>query len=92
MTKGPGLSQKLFELVAMSCGVSAENLRAETLVDDIGLDSLSLTQVVTALEVDLGVEFNDAELTGLLEARNLGDYLLLLDGAVARSHGRLAAI
>ena len=87
---GSGLSQKLFDLVARSCGVSAEGLRPETQVDDIGLDSLSMTHVLTALEVDLGVELSEAELFGLLEARKLGDYLLVLDGAVARSRGRLA--
>jgi acyl carrier protein len=71
--------------VGAVCGLDAGSLSLLTTIDEIGLDSFSLVQILTAIESDLEIELQDNQITRLLEARTLGDYLEVLASAADRS-------
>jgi acyl carrier protein len=78
------LGNKLIAYIATYCAVSPETVTRETMTSDIGLDSLSLTQIIAALESEFSFELQEADLTGLLEAASIGNYFDLLNEAAAR--------
>jgi acyl carrier protein len=59
--------------VARACEVEPERVRPETRLDELGLDSLAAAEVITDVEIGLGVEFPVDVLRTLTEAQTVGD-------------------
>jgi acyl carrier protein len=79
------LSENLFIAIAQTFGIDRSGLSVATTVDEIGLDSLTMAQLIATVEVDFQIELNDGEMYELVTARSLGDYLSILAGAVKRA-------
>jgi acyl carrier protein len=69
------LASALREAVARACEVSPEQVDLATPLDDLGLDSLAAAEVITDLEITLGVEFPVDVLRQLTQAQTVGDVL-----------------
>jgi acyl carrier protein len=77
-------TSRLIAQISEICGVPPSALSRETLVDEIGLTSLSLPLILNALENEFGIEFDEDEVATFLGARSIGIYADVLDGAVNR--------
>jgi acyl carrier protein len=77
------LAEMLTESVARACEVSVEQVTSTATLDDLGLDSLAAAEVITDLEIALGVEFPLDVLRRLTEARTVGDVLERLRNGLA---------
>ena len=79
------LRSALREAVARACEVSPDVVGMTTPLEDLGLDSLAAAEVLTDLEIRLGVEFPVDVLRRLTEATTVGDVLdRLRDGLAVR--------
>jgi acyl carrier protein len=79
------LEDALIARIALACGLDPTALTPNTRVDDIGLDSFSLVHILTGIECDCGLELRDDDISSLLEARSIGDYLCVLSTASERA-------
>ncbi|HVN11750.1 MAG TPA: acyl carrier protein [Kineosporiaceae bacterium] len=61
--------------VARACEIEPERVDLATPLAELGLDSLAAAEVITDLEIGLGVEFPVDVLRQLTEARTVGDVL-----------------
>ena len=77
------LASALRESVARSCDVPVDEVRLETSLDELGLDSLAAAEVLTDLEIRLGVEFPVDVLRHLADAGTVGEVLDRLRGGLA---------
>jgi acyl carrier protein len=77
------LAEMLTESVARACEVSVEQVTSTATLDDLGLDSLAAAEVITDLEIALGVEFPLDVLRRLTEARTVCDVLERLRNGLA---------
>lgn len=81
------LQERLIALVASFCLLDPSSVSEDTLTDDIGLDSLSLTQIITSIEVEFALDLEEEDLAKLLEARVIGDFADVLVFARNRACG-----
>jgi acyl carrier protein len=79
------LENRLISLMAEFCLLDSTTLSRATLTDDIGLDSLSLTQIITAVETEFAFDLWEEDLTNLLDARSIGDFADVCNVALQRS-------
>lgn len=77
-------TSRLIAQISEICGVEPTALSRETLVDDIGLTSLSLPLILNALEREFGIEFDEDDVATFLSARSIGIYADVLDAALNR--------
>jgi acyl carrier protein len=77
------LASALCESVARSCEVPVGEVDLSTSLDALGLDSLAAAELITDLEIRLGVEFPVDVLRRLTEAETVGDVLDRLRDALA---------
>jgi len=69
------LESALREAVTRACEVSPDVVHLSTPLDELGLDSLAAAEVLTDVEIGLGVEFPVDVLRRLSEARTVGEVL-----------------
>jgi acyl carrier protein len=70
------VEQKVKEIVTEQLGVSAEEVTNKaSFVDDLGADSLDLTELVMAMEDEFGIEIDDEESQKLLTVQDAIDYI-----------------
>lgn len=70
------VEQKVKEIVTEQLGVSAEEVTNKaSFVDDLGADSLDLTELVMAMEDEFGIEIDDEESQKLLTVQDSIDYI-----------------
>ncbi len=69
------LASALREAVARACEVTPELVDMTSTLEDLGLDSLAAAEVLTDLEIRLGVEFPVDVLRRLTDARTVGEVL-----------------
>jgi acyl carrier protein len=75
---------ELISRIAESCALDPASLSQDTMIEEIGLDSLSLAQILTSLEAEFSIDLNEEELARILEAHSIGDYLRVLNSALSR--------
>jgi acyl carrier protein len=64
------------EIVERVSGGPAARLSPEsTFVDDLGIDSLTMMEIVVAVEDQFGVRVNDDDVEGLRSIRDAADYI-----------------
>jgi acyl carrier protein len=79
------LSSALRASIARACEVPVDQVALTSSLDDLGLDSLGAAEVITDLEIRLGVEFPVDVLRRLIEAGTVGQVRdRLRDGLAGR--------
>lgn len=84
MIDDSAIAKTLATLVASFCGLEAASLQRDTLIDDIGLDSMSLMQIFAAIEDEYGLEVRDEDIELFMEVQTLGGYADLLNNLLRR--------
>ncbi|ACV68703.1 acyl carrier protein [Desulfohalobium retbaense] len=68
--------EKLQEIVAEQLGVSNDEVKPEaSFVEDLGADSLDLTELIMAMEDEFGIEIDDEEAQKLTTVKAALDYI-----------------
>jgi acyl carrier protein len=68
--------EKLQEIVSEQLGVSSEEVKPEaSFVEDLGADSLDLTELIMAMEDEFGIEIDDEEAQKLTTIQAALDYI-----------------
>ena len=55
------MDEQVMDIIAEQLGVDAASLKAETVFADLGADSLDLFQIISALEEEFDMEFDNEE-------------------------------
>ena len=73
----------LVESIVRICGVEADQVDTTSTLDDLGIDSLAVAELITDLEIRSGVDLPLDVLRRLNLARTVGDVEVLLQSAMA---------
>jgi len=67
---------KVKEIIVDQLGVSAEDVKSEaSFVDDLGADSLDLTELIMAMEEAFGIEIDDEDAQKILKVKDAVNYI-----------------
>lgn len=70
------VAEKVKEIIVDQLGVSADEVKLEAkFVDDLGADSLDLTELIMAMEEEFGVEIADEDAQKILKVQDAIDYV-----------------
>lgn len=72
---------KVMEIIAEQLGISASELEEDTILADLGADSLDLFQIISALEEEFEIEFDSEEAENL---KTVGDAIEYIKSAVEK--------
>lgn len=67
--------EKVVQTIAEKLDIEAAGLSRDTVLNDLGMDSLDVTEVVMTLENDLGIEIELSD-----ELRTVADLVLIIEG------------
>jgi len=84
MDVATSVTRKLISKISEVSGVEATNLSTDTLLQEIGLDSILLAIILRHVEAEFAIEFDDEEVAGFLGASSIGEYVDI----VLRASGR----
>lgn len=88
MDSSTAISHKLIEQICRVCVIDAQLLSHATALDDIGLDSIALSLVLRAIEVEFAIEFDEEDVVEFLGATTIGEYAQILRQALERNASR----
>ena len=67
---------KVKEIIVDQLGVSADEVKDEaSFVEDLGADSLDLTELIMAMEDEFGVEIEDEDAQKILKVKDAVEYV-----------------
>ena len=67
---------KVKQIIIDQLGVSEEEVKPEaSFVEDLGADSLDLTELIMAMEEEFGVEIDDDDAQKILKVQDAYDYI-----------------
>lgn len=70
------VAEKVKEIIVDQLGVSADEVLPEAkFVDDLGADSLDLTELIMAMEEEFGVEIADEDAQKIVKVQDAIDYV-----------------
>jgi len=70
------VAEKVKEIIVDQLGVAADEVKPEAkFVDDLGADSLDLTELIMAMEEEFGVEIADEDAQKILKVQDAIDYV-----------------
>ena len=70
------LEEKVKKIIANQLGVSADDVRPEaSFVEDLGADSLDLTELIMAMEEEFDIEIADEDAQKLLKVKDALTYI-----------------
>ena len=70
------VEEKVKAIIVDQLGVAAEEVKPESsFVEDLGADSLDLTELIMAMEEEFGVEIDDEEAQKLIKVKDAIDYI-----------------
>ena len=70
------VAEKVKEIIVDQLGVSADEVKPEAaFVEDLGADSLDLTELIMAMEEEFGVEIEDEDAQKILKVKDAIDYI-----------------
>ena len=72
---------KVMEIIAEQLGISASEPEEDTILADLGADSLDLFQIISALEEEFEIEFDNEEAENL---KTVGDAIEYIKSAVEK--------
>jgi len=69
-------AEKVKAIIVEQLGVSADEVKPEaSFVDDLGADSLDLTELIMAMEEEFDVEIDDEDAQKILKVKDAIDYV-----------------
>ncbi len=70
------VQEKIQEIIVDQLGVNADQVKPEAkFVDDLGADSLDLTELIMAMEEEFGVEIDDEKAQEILTVQDAVKYI-----------------
>ena len=70
------VAEKVKEIIVDQLGVSADEVKPEAkFVDDLGADSLDLTELIMAMEEEFGVEIADEDAQKIIKVQDAIDFV-----------------
>lgn len=70
------VEDRVKKIIIDQLGVSADEVKPEaSFVDDLGADSLDLTELIMAMEEEFDLEIDDEEAQKLLKVKDAVDYV-----------------
>jgi len=70
------VEEKVKEIIVDQLGVSADEVKPEAkFVDDLGADSLDLTELIMAMEEEFGVEIADEDAQKIVKVQDAIDFV-----------------
>lgn len=70
------VEEKVKKIIMDQLGVSAEEVKPEaSFVEDLGADSLDLTELIMAMEEEFGIEIDDDDAQKILKVKDATDYI-----------------
>jgi acyl carrier protein len=70
------VEEKVKNIIVDQLGVSMEEVKEEaSFVEDLGADSLDLTELIMAMEEEFGVEIEDEDAQKILKVKDAIDYI-----------------
>ena len=70
------VAEKVKAIVVEQLGVSAEEVKPEaSFVEDLGADSLDLTELIMAMEESFDIEIDDEEAQKILKVKDAIEYI-----------------
>ncbi len=70
------VEEKVKKIIMDQLGVSADEVKPEaSFVEDLGADSLDLTELIMAMEEEFGLEIEDEEAQKLLKVKDAINYV-----------------
>ena len=70
------VEEKVKKIIVDQLGVSAEEVTPNAaFVEDLGADSLDLTELIMAMEEEFGMEIDDEEAQRLLKVKDVVSYI-----------------
>ncbi len=70
------VAQKVTNIIVEQLGVSAEEVKpGASFVEDLGADSLDLTELIMAMEEEFDIEIADDDAQGLLKVQDAINYI-----------------
>lgn len=70
------VAEKVKNIIVDQLGVSMEEVKEEaSFVEDLGADSLDLTELIMAMEEEFGVEIEDEDAQKILKVKDAIDYI-----------------
>ncbi len=70
------VEEKVKKIIMDQLGVSADEVTPEaSFVEDLGADSLDLTELIMAMEEEFGTEIDDEDAQKLLKVKDAVDYI-----------------
>ncbi len=69
-------AEKVKNIIVDQLGVSMDEVKEEaSFVEDLGADSLDLTELIMAMEEEFGVEIEDEDAQKILKVKDAIDYI-----------------
>ena len=78
------LDVALRESITKICGVPAEQIHAATTLEALGIDSLAAAELITDIEIRLGIELPMDVLRGLTQLKTVGEVSAHLQAGLER--------
>ncbi|MEG6505775.1 acyl carrier protein [Nitratidesulfovibrio sp. D1] len=70
------VEEKISKIIMDQLGVSAEEVKPEaSFVEDLGADSLDLTELIMAMEEEFGIEIDDDDAQKILKVQDAIAYI-----------------
>ena len=70
------VEEKMKKIIMEQLGVSADEVKPDaSFVEDLGADSLDLTELIMAMEEEFGIEIDDEEAQKLLKVKDAVAYV-----------------
>ena len=70
------VTEKVKKIIIDQLGVSAEEVKPEaSFVEDLGADSLDLTELIMAMEEEFGIEIGDEDAQKILKVKDAVAYI-----------------
>ncbi|MBN2140480.1 MAG: acyl carrier protein [Desulfovibrionaceae bacterium] len=70
------VAEKVKEIIVDQLGVSADEVKPEaSFVEDLGADSLDLTELIMAMEEEFDIEIDDEQAQKILKVQDAVDYI-----------------
>jgi acyl carrier protein len=78
------LDVDLRESIARICGVPADQVSPASTLEDLGIDSLAVAEIITDVEIRAGIELPMDVLRGLSRMRTVGEVTAYLQAGLGR--------
>ena len=75
------VQEKVKKIIVDQLGVAEDEIKPDaSFVEDLGADSLDLTELIMAMEEEFGIEIDDDDAQKLLKVQDVWDYISKKEG------------